>query len=134
MSHTKLEFLKIFSNSIPFHSILDLKAIALTKLQNDSARKIQNYWFRYRIKKSLKKRKLKQKQKLGLIWQPLRSDFQDEEDRIAKIRARRSSRKEEFDKNFIRVCQDEKARIMKVRAEWIMEDISDQIRTWFKET
>lgn len=134
MSHTKLEFLKIFSNSILFHSILDLKAIALTKLQNDSARKIQNYWFRYRIKKSLKKRKLKQKQKLGLIWQPLRSDFQDEEDRIAKIRARRSSRKEEFDKNFIRVCQDEKARIMKVRAEWIMEDISDQIRTWFKET
>lgn len=112
----------------------ELAELAELTLQEESARKIQNYWFRYRIRKLVHKRRLRQKERLGVIWQPLRSDFHDELERIAKGRDRRRSRKDEFDRNLIRVCQDEKARIMRVRSEWIMEDISDHIRNWFKET
>lgn len=136
MLQIDLKFCKItfFVNFYSGASIAELAELAESTLREESARKIQNYWLRYRIRKLVRKRQIKQKDMLGLIWQPLRTDFQDELERIAKARDRRRCRKEEFDRNFISVCEDEKARIMRVRSEWIMEDISDHIRNWFKET
>lgn len=42
-------------------------------------------------------------------------------------------RKEAFDIAFQKACEDTKARIVKVRSPWIMEDISDHIRAWFRQ-
>lgn len=46
-----------------------------------------------------------------------------------KIRAK----KEEYDAAFAQLIEDERARILRVRSPWIMEDISDEIRFWFKQ-
>lgn len=42
-------------------------------------------------------------------------------------------RKVAFDTAFREACEDTKSRIVKVRSPWIMEDISDHIRFWFRE-
>lgn len=50
------------------------------------------------------------------------------EERMQKRRALKPT----WDANFIKACEDEKNRIIQVRSPWIMEDISDQIRFWFR--
>lgn len=48
-------------------------------------------------------------------------------------RERRRRRKFEFDARFKKAVDDENARIVKLKTPYIMEDISDFIRAWFKE-
>lgn len=43
------------------------------------------------------------------------------------------AKKSSFDAAFVAACEDTKARIVKLRSPWIMEDISDHIRYWFRE-
>lgn len=38
-----------------------------------------------------------------------------------------------LDEEFIRLMTDERTRLLQERSPWIMEDISDHIRAWFKE-
>lgn len=56
-----------------------------------------------------------------------------ERERIATQRLSNKMRKEAFDEAFRAACEDTKARIVKFRSPWIMEDISDHIRFWFRE-
>lgn len=54
--------------------------------------------------------------------------FEEQLERAKKIRAK----KEEYDEAFLQLIEDEEARILRVRSPWIMEDISDEIRFWFR--
>lgn len=61
-----------------------------------------------------------------------RWDHRDREKNEAQRKAV-SMRKEAFDEAFRKAVEDTKARIVRVRSPWIMEDISDHIRYWFRE-
>lgn len=41
--------------------------------------------------------------------------------------------KRKLDEDFINLINDERTRLLQVRSPWMMEDISDHIRDWFKE-
>lgn len=99
------------------------------KLRHEAAIKIQRSWHRYCIRQSVKARTLKQKITLGMVdnYKVNRVEME----RIEAQREAKRSRKPQFDEQFIKACQDEKARILKFKGEWIMEDISDHIRSWF---
>lgn len=70
-------------------------------------------------------------QHLG-ITDTRRWDF-SERDRTQMVREANRAKKKAFDDAFVQACLDVKARIVKVHSEWIVEDISDHIRNWFRE-
>lgn len=70
-------------------------------------------------------------QHLG-ITDTRRWDF-SERDRTQAVRESNRAKKKAFDEAFVQACLDVKARIVKVHSEWIVEDISDHIRNWFRE-
>lgn len=57
----------------------------------------------------------------------------DFDKQIREERKANSRRKEKFVRNLEKATQDEKARILKLKTPWIMEDVTDQIRYWFRE-
>lgn len=60
-------------------------------------------------------------------------DHRDEYEQIQAMRDKRRNKKKEFDKAFIQACDDDKARILRLRTPYIMEDITDHMRFWFRE-
>ncbi|XP_058459607.1 dynein regulatory complex protein 11 [Malaya genurostris] len=100
-------------------------------LQNRAARKIQQYWKRYKEKKRLMRERYNKSLFLGMIDEM--KSGPDLDQRIEQAKLDRRKRKLEFDESFIRAIEDEKARILQQRAPWIMEDISDHIRAWFRD-
>lgn len=62
-----------------------------------------------------------------------RIDHSAEYEEIQAMREKRRSKKKEFDKAFLKACEDDKARILRLRTPYIMEDVTDHIRFWFRE-
>lgn len=105
--------------------------IIIQKCKEDAATVIQHAYHRYRLRKLIKKRKLKRLVQLGMLKLHTHKKKQTEIN-VDFMKSRRS-RQKEFNENFQKVCDDTKARILKIRSPWIMEDISDDIRCWFRE-
>jgi IQ and AAA domain-containing protein len=104
---------------------------ALEAQQNKAATIIQRSFHRYRLKKRVADRKL-QKLKLLRMIDDRKFDFSMAEN-IEQTRAKRRSKKAAYDVAFLQAIEDERARIVKLKSPWIMEDISDHIRAWFRE-
>ncbi|XP_058838012.1 dynein regulatory complex protein 11 [Topomyia yanbarensis] len=100
-------------------------------LHTRAARKIQRYWTRYKERKQLLRERYRKSLFLGMIDEMERGP--DLDSRIEQAKMDRRKRKLEFDESFIRAIEDEKTRILQQRGPWIMEDISDHIRAWFKD-
>lgn len=100
-------------------------------LQTAACSKIQRFFRQYRIRKLVRLRRLHRMQHLG-ITDTRKWDF-SERDRTQEVREANRAKKKAFDDAFVQACLDEKARIVKVHSEWIVEDISDHIRNWFRE-
>lgn len=100
--------------------------------QNAAARVIQRYFRRYQKKKTLQREKTKRMELCGIIYRP------DERERLKKREIedkhniKRRERKKKFDERLLAAIEDEKARIIKLKSGSIMEDISEDIREWFK--
>ena len=99
--------------------------------RNEAATKIQRCFLRYQIKKLVRERKYKHLFSIGMIDER-KWDFSEKNKTIEQRESNRS-RKREFDERFMQVVHDEKNRIVRFHAPWIMEDISDHIRNWFRE-
>lgn len=97
----------------------------------EAAIKIQRFYLRYRIKQQVRLRHLKRMQHIGMTDER-RWDFH-EQDETRAVRERTRNKKGAFDEAFRKACEDTKARIVRVRGPWIMEDITDHIRNWFHE-
>ncbi|EAT41606.1 AAEL006763-PA [Aedes aegypti] len=100
-------------------------------IQNRSARKIQRYWRKYQERKQQLRERYIRSVVLGMIDEMERGP--DLNARIEKAEKERRKRKPEFDEAFLKAIEDEKTRILQQRGPWIMEDISDHIRAWFRE-
>ncbi|XP_053688841.1 dynein regulatory complex protein 11 [Sabethes cyaneus] len=99
--------------------------------QMRAAKKIQRYWRQYQYRKKLKRQRYQRLLFLGMIDEM--KPGPDLDARIKLANDERRKRKPEFDEAFLHAVDDEKARILQQRGPWIMEDISDHIRAWFKE-
>ncbi|XP_055528319.1 dynein regulatory complex protein 11 [Wyeomyia smithii] len=96
-----------------------------------AARKTQRYFRNYQHRKQLKRQRYQRLLFLGMIDEMTAGP--DLDSRIKRANDERRSRKLEFDETFLQALEDEKARILQQRGPWIMEDISDHIRAWFRE-
>lgn len=101
------------------------------EIMNIAATKIQFAWRRFQLKRKIREKYLKKLQFFGMIDER-KYDFTIEKN-LQELRERRRAKKFAFDEAFVKAIEDEKARILKVRTPWIMEDISDHIREWFRE-
>ncbi|XP_062560236.1 IQ and AAA domain-containing protein 1-like isoform X1 [Armigeres subalbatus] len=100
-------------------------------IQIRSARKIQKYWRNYQERKQLLRERYNRSVVLGMIDEEERGPNLNS--RIEQAEAERRKRKPEFDEAFLQAIDDEKTRILQQRGPWIMEDISDHVRAWFRE-
>lgn len=98
-----------------------------------AAIRIQQAFLRYRLRKDIKRRKLSRLEHFGLAETPVDLDVVTAVEIQESHRQKRRERKREFDEAFRKALEDEKARILKVKSELIMEDITDDIRAWFYE-
>lgn len=104
----------------------------LNRIRNEAALKIQFAWRTHKSQKILKKRNIfkqtlygmKTKRKLVNLNQYMESVMGTYRNEKFKIK---------LDEEFIRLMTDERTRLLQERSPWIMEDISDHIRAWFKE-
>lgn len=99
--------------------------------QEEAAIKIQRFYLRYRLKRLVRLRQLKRLQRIGMADER-RWDFREREETNANRELNRN-KKDSFDEAFQNACQDTKARIVRLQGPWIMEDITDHIRNWFRE-
>lgn len=110
------------------------KALAeMEKRRTEAAVKIQRFFRNYLLRKLIRQREWKRMELCGLVEKP--EDHAMQKLKIANEAAmkKRRDRKWEFDERFLKAVNDEKARILKLKSDSIMEDISDDIRQWFRE-
>lgn len=92
---------------------------------------IQRNWLIYKNRKLTQRRRVRRMVYLGLIpgdkWD--RSVY----NKLKQAQREKRSKKELFDQEFERAVKDERARIVKIKSPFIVEDISDHIREWFRE-
>lgn len=103
------------------------------KQRDRAAFVIQRSFRNFQQQKALEKRKWQQLKLCGLVQAPDDPDKPNQKLIDDKMQSKRRERKKEFDECFIKALEDEKARILKVKSHFIMEDISDDIRQWFHE-
>lgn len=105
----------------------------LMEIRNDAACKIQRNFLYYQLRKAIKRRKISRMELYGMIEKPIDLDEITAAEIQEKYQQKRRERKKEFDEAFIKALEDEKARILKMKSEFIMEDITEDIRAWFRE-
>ena len=113
-----------------------LKALAfeeVAKTQQAAAVKIQKCFRNFQRRKLCRAREIKRMEICGLLLKPDDHEREKLKTFNDNLRKKRRDRKREFDEKFLNAVNDEKARILKLKADCIMEDISDDIRQWFKE-
>lgn len=81
---------------------------------------------------AIREKYLQHQHDIGML-ELTRTDHSVEYEQIQAMREKRRKKKKEFDKAFIQACEDDKARILRLRTPYIMEDITDHMRFWFRE-
>lgn len=109
------------------------REIELRKIHEAAVLVIQRCFRRYQKRKAAKLRSWKRKELCGIVLKPNDPDKSDLKLINEKMRCKRRERKQMFDETFMKALDDEKARILKMKSEFIMQDITEDIRQWFRE-
>ncbi|XP_011214460.2 dynein regulatory complex protein 11 [Bactrocera dorsalis] len=104
----------------------------LNRIRNEAALKIQLAWRAHKSKKILKKRHIFKQTLYGMRTKRRLIKPNQYMDSVMET-YRNEKLKIKLDEDFIRLMTDERTRLLQERSPWIMEDISDHIRAWFKE-
>ncbi|KAH8239418.1 hypothetical protein KR032_003988 [Drosophila birchii] len=104
----------------------------LNMLRNNAALKIQSWWRGYKTRKIVKIRKRFKEELYGMKKvRKLKRPHQNENE-IEEM-YKKEMLKKKLDEDFINLINNERTRLLQVRCPWMMEDISDHIRAWFRE-
>lgn len=95
----------------------------------EAANKIKRFYLHWLIRKRVRMRQHRKLIYLGMIEDKVDTTMQDQ---IMATRERRQRQKFLRDKEFLKAVADERARIIRLKTPFIMEDISDHIREWFR--
>ncbi|KAJ6648685.1 Dynein regulatory complex protein 11, partial [Pseudolycoriella hygida] len=129
----KEENVKLFSTEIGTFTALDFVARLLRDInRNEAAVAIQRCYLKFQLRRAIKAKKLQHQHDLGML-ELSRIDHTEEYEKMKEMREERRSKKKAFDRAFIQACEDDKARILRLRTPYIVEDITDHIRSWFRE-
>ncbi|XP_052848732.1 dynein regulatory complex protein 11 isoform X1 [Drosophila gunungcola] len=105
---------------------------AINRIRNNAACKIQCWWRGYRTRKIVKIRKRFKEELYGMKKiRKLKRPNQNANSIMEMYK--KEMLKKKLDEDFINLINDERTRLLQVRSPWMMEDISDHIRDWFKE-
>lgn len=112
------------------HALRKAERLRILAKHNAAAWVIQRNWLIYRLRKLIEKRRYRKLVYLGMIegeaWD--RDVYKLLEENTQK----RSAKKPMFDDELVKAAMDERARIVRVKSPYILEDISDHIRAWFR--
>ncbi|XP_017080750.2 dynein regulatory complex protein 11 [Drosophila eugracilis] len=100
--------------------------------RHNAASKIQSWWRGYKTRKIVKiKKRFKEElygmKKIRKLRRP------NEKANAIMDMYKHEMLKRKLDEDFINLINDERTRLLQVRSPWMMEDISDHIRDWFRE-
>lgn len=130
---TTEENVKLFSTDVGTFAALDFVTRLLNNInRNEAATVIQRCYLRFKLRREIREKHLQHQHDIGML-ELTRMDHNDEYERIQAMREKRRNKKKEFDKAFVKACEDDKARIVRLRTPYIMEDITDHMRFWFRE-
>ncbi|XP_020816320.1 IQ and AAA domain-containing protein 1-like isoform X2 [Drosophila serrata] len=104
----------------------------LNILRNNAACKIQSLWRGYKTRKFVEIKKRFKEELYGMKKVRKLKRPNHKENEIEDM-YKKEMLKKKLDEDFIKLINDERTRILQVRCPWMMEDISDHIRAWFKE-
>lgn len=113
------------------YTLEEIEEMKAKELMNRAAFRIQDAWRDYKSRQKVEQERRKKLIVYGMADER-KWDFLYE-DKIKQQREIRKARKTAFDTAFIQAVEDEKARILKVKSPWLMEDISDHVREWFRQ-
>ncbi|XP_067612824.1 dynein regulatory complex protein 11 isoform X2 [Eurosta solidaginis] len=106
--------------------------IELNRIRNEAALKIQAAWRAHKSKKILRRRHIFKETLYGMrIKRKLVNPSQYLNSVVETYKNEQFKKK--LDEDFLRLMSDERTRLLQERSPWIMEDISDHIRSWFRE-
>lgn len=111
----------------------NLEKLAMEKLREKSAIAVQREFRKYQLRKLAEIRNQKRLEICGLIPKIENPDIPTPKAIAKSDMLKRRERKREFDEKIVRILEDEKSRILRHREPFIMEDITNDIREWFKE-
>lgn len=100
--------------------------------KTSAARKIWRIYRIWKVKNEKEFRIVQGKLLSGMIPSELNYENLEIQKSNQEAREIRRLRKSEFDERFKKAVEDENARIVKLKTPYIMEDISDHIRSWFQ--
>lgn len=102
------------------------------KARLKAALKIQRWWRSYKNQKLVKK-KLIYKQTLYNMRSKRKLVKPNQYSDSIVEAYKKEMLKNKLQEDFIQLINDERVRLLQQRTPWIMEDISDHIRAWFRE-
>ncbi|XP_033159658.1 dynein regulatory complex protein 11 [Drosophila mauritiana] len=105
---------------------------ALSAIRNNAACKIQSCWRGYKTRKIVKIKKRFREELYGMKKMRKLKRPNQKANSIMEM-YKNEMLKKKLDEDFINLINDERTRLLQVRSPWMMEDISDHIRAWFKE-
>ncbi|XP_011195274.1 dynein regulatory complex protein 11 isoform X1 [Zeugodacus cucurbitae] len=110
----------------------DIDEDELNRIRNEAALKIQLAWRAHKSQKILKKRTIFKQTLYGMRTKRRLINPNQYMDSVMET-YRNEKFKIKLDEDFVRLMTDERTRLLQEKSPWIMEDISDHIRAWFKE-
>ncbi|KAH8379351.1 hypothetical protein KR009_004343 [Drosophila setifemur] len=100
--------------------------------RNNAATEIQRWWRGYRTRKITRIKKRFKEELYGMKkLRKLRRPNQREN--AVMDMYKNEMLKKKLDEDYINLINDERTRLLQIRSPWMMEDISDHIRGWFKD-
>ncbi|KAH8270293.1 hypothetical protein KR018_006801 [Drosophila ironensis] len=105
---------------------------AENRKRNLAATTIQRWWRGFKTRKIVKIKKRFKEELYGM--KKLRKLTRPNQRANAVMEMyKHEMLKKKLDEDYIKLINDERTRLLQVRSPWMMEDISDHIRAWFKE-
>ncbi|XP_057658129.1 dynein regulatory complex protein 11-like [Diorhabda carinulata] len=101
----------------------------LRKKENEAALKIQSAWRGFTVRRMIKHHEIKRRHLIGM-YEPVWRSEEYEEIFNRNLEKRREYRDQRI-REYVEAIDNEKARVFRVIAPGLMEDIGDEIREWF---
>ncbi|KAL9902454.1 IQ and AAA domain-containing protein 1-like isoform 1-T1 [Glossina fuscipes fuscipes] len=120
------------TETIEINTVSDEEVQRMARMQEAAALVIQSAWRAYRAKTLVEKKKINKLVLYGMIKDRIHMDPKARNKAILDM-YQKEIRKKKLDEDFVALMTNERTRLLQERTPWIMEDISDHIRAWFRE-
>uniref|UniRef100_A0A1A9WAA2 ATPase AAA-type core domain-containing protein n=1 Tax=Glossina brevipalpis TaxID=37001 RepID=A0A1A9WAA2_9MUSC len=120
------------TETIEVETVSDEELQRIAEMREAAALVLQSAWRAYRAKTLVEKKKINKLVLYGMVKDRRHVEPKSRNKDIIET-YKKEIRKKKLDQDFAALIINERARLLQERTPWIMEDISDHIRAWFRE-